>query len=99
MRHLKLVFKIYILIFFSTAQATYFNRYLDTIIEQCSHANTLMIKKSLISLLKDVEKKCDDSFSQRLLSECPSLKSCNHLHDILNASRNSNSGNVIGVKD
>lgn len=97
MQHFKLLFSILIILISFESKANYFGAYLDTIAYKCGDANSLVIKKSLIFMLKDNNQQCDDTFTSKLLKECPALVDCATLHSILNRVMRKNSGNIIGV--
>lgn len=97
MLRLRLIFKIILIFLFSAAKANYFGNYLDTIASKCGDVNSLVVKKSLIFLLKDAKNQCDDSFTKKILKECPAIGDCASLHLILDRVSSKNSGNIIGV--
>lgn len=97
MQHFKLLFKFLFILSFSKVEANYFNTYLDLVANKCSEVNPLIVKKSLIFLLKDQDDICEDIFSQKIIKECAHINNCATLYEILGKAMHKHSGNIIGV--
>lgn len=94
MQHLKLLFSF--VIFCNFTYAEYFKVYIDSVTELCKFSNVLIVKKSLIFMVNDGEKKCDDNFSKALLSKCSGEVTCIDLYSILEKSKSFSTGNIVG---
>lgn len=83
-----------IILLSSNVSATSFMTFVSSIQRRCNLDNTLLVKKSYLSLLKD-SKTCDNSFVSNLLNSCENLN-CEILMNEFTISQNEKSGNLIG---
>lgn len=74
--------------------ATNYTFFVDEIQKKCNLPNTLIIKKSYLSLLKD-SKDCENSFVNNLLRSC-ALLDCSKLQTEFYVSQRDKMGNIIG---
>lgn len=82
------------LILATNIYAADFNFFVSKIQSSCSLENTLIIKKTFLSLIKD-STNCSNTFSQALLAQCKEI-TCESVLNIYFDSLNHGSGNVIG---
>lgn len=77
-----------------SVQATSYLDFVEVIQRKCSLSNTLIIKKTYLSLMKD-SKDCQNSFIINLLNMCTTL-TCNEIVDEFSIALGEKNGNIIG---
>ncbi len=75
-------------------RAADFNYFVSKVQNICKLENTLIIKKTFISLMKD-STNCNNTFGQSLLSQCENIK-CETILSSYFESLSHGSGNIIG---
>lgn len=85
------------LILAHTIFAADYLQFVANIQKKCSLDNTLIIKKTYLSLLKN-SKDCNSSFATALLKSCNNFE-CNDLIDEFYLSQKDGKGNVIGGRE
>lgn len=87
-----------IVIFFSISTAAYsgpFEVFKVEVNKSCPNMENLLIKKVMISLVRESDFSCNSFFTKKALETCSSL-TCTGLHNIYLQAKMSDSGNVIG---
>lgn len=77
-----------------SVKATSYIDFVDVVQKRCNLPNTLVIKKSYLSLMKD-PKDCENSFIINLLNTCTPL-TCDELISEFSLAQGEKSGNIIG---
>ena len=91
----KILFNVVLLLVLSSTSqaANAYKEFYAAVTEQCSDVNSLLVKKSYLSLLR--KKSCKSVFLQNFLKECEAL-TCEKVKVIYALSNSGELGNVIG---
>ena len=87
------LFLVLVLFSIPIANAGSLDEYLSTIGKKCPMVNSLIIKKSLIELTKNLS--CEEMFTSLLLKQCSALN-CSTLKNSFASYNSSNQGAVVG---
>ena len=80
----------------TSSQAYYLGHYIKQLQLTCKNVKSLAVKKSVIALTKSKENTCMDVYSKLVIKTCENKIACKDLYSLLEESKSTYSGNVLG---